>query len=123
MEADRVEPVRRGVPICPGCGEGQRIEPLQRVRNYWYLRCLACHFGLRMAVSRIVALTERRAGRDRRRVSRGGMRHTDLPVAGDCDRCHAAITGWLSTPEALWARCGRCGRVTRLAHHSMHAAV
>src|SRR5690349_15817818 len=112
MEPDVVDPVRRGVPICPGCGEAQRIEPLRRVRNFWYLRCLACHFGVRMAVSKIVEFAERRSGRDRRRSPRGGMRYSDMPVRETCDRCSAPVTGWLNTPEALWARCERCGRVT-----------
>jgi hypothetical protein len=118
MQPDLVEPVRRGVPICPGCGEGQRIEPLQRVWNFWYLRCLACHYGVRMALSKVMAVAERRSGSDRRRARRGGLRLTDMPVSDRCHRCNAPVTGWLSTPEALWARCEQCGRVTRLRPHS-----
>jgi hypothetical protein len=118
ITGDVVQPVRRGVPSCPRCGESQRIEPLQRVRDYWYLRCLACHFGVRMALSKVKApVGERRSGSERRRTLRGGMRHTDMPVAGCCERCAAPVAGWLSTPEALWARCEQCGRITRVEHH------
>lgn len=111
-----VRDIRDGVPACPACRESHEIEPLQREDDVWHVRCLRCGYGFTFVQRSWPASEERRRAADRRRVARSGRRSTDLPGPVACDRCASdQVKGWIRTGNALWARCGECGRVQRIA--------
>ncbi len=106
----------RGIPRCPACHEPDAIEPLQQLDGVWHVRCLNCSCGFTFEAPPPPTAEERRLRADRRTVARSGRRSTDLPRAVTCEGCKSPhVQGWIRTGETLWARCGDCGRVQRVA--------
>jgi hypothetical protein len=129
---DWVAVVRTGTAPCPACRVPDEVDPLQQDEGTWYVRCLRCGYGFRIAEAPQARADRRRQGPDRRMVARSGRRLTDLLDVLNCRHCGSqAVRGWVRTSEALWARCRTCGRVERVpdpvldaeAHHDRVSSV
>src|SRR4051812_34986263 len=103
-----VDRLRRVLPMCLGCGESYKFEPLKHDPFGWHFRCRRCGAGVVLPDSQRVD----RRRKDNLAAAGQKRRLSDFRVAGPCRRCgYDDVRRWLATGDELWAKCERCNLV------------